>query len=150
MIVAALIALGALVTAGLSLWMWTTSPPDATEVVHRLKDQGLPIGEVETYNAENDDPNELLGIPGQYTSKAFFKDTRLEPALITVQSGGSVEVFVTEEDAIRRDEYLRALSEAAPMFAEYRYRDDRVLLRLSLHLTPEQAEEYEIALQEVL
>lgn len=150
MIIAALVALGALVSvAGLSLWMLSTSP-DATEVVQRLEDQGLPIGAVETYYAENDDPNELLGLPGQYTSKAFFKDTRLEPALITVQSGGSVEVFETEEDAIRRDEYLRALSEAVPMFAEYRYRDDRVLLRLSLRLTPEQAEEYETALQEVL
>lgn len=111
------------------------------------------MGKVETYNAEND-PNELLGRPGQYTSKATFKDAKLKSDPIAgelnVQDGGSVEVFEAEEEAVKREEYLKAISESAPMFAEYSYREDLVLLRLSHSLTPEQAKEYEKALQEVL
>lgn len=153
MIIVGLVALAVLVSVAWMTIPTVSTTPDATEVVQRLEDQGLPIGGVETYNAEND-PNELLGRPGQYTSKANFKDARLEPEPFSegfdIRNGGSVEVFETEEEAKRREEYLRTISETVSMFAEYSYRDDRVLLRLSRRLTPEQAEEYETALQEVL
>lgn len=150
LIIAALVALVVLGAGAWLIFSPSSAPPDAAEVVQRLEDRGLPVGEVETYNAEND-PNKLLGRPGQYTGKATFKDTGLEPDSITeefdVQNGGSAEVFETEEDAGRREEYLNAISESAPMFAEYTYREDRVLLRLSHSLTPGQAEEYEDALR---
>jgi hypothetical protein len=55
-----------------------SEPEDANEVVQRLEAEGMPIGESKAYSAEND-PNELLGRPGQYTSKVIFKDTRLNP-----------------------------------------------------------------------
>src|SRR5947209_6998946 len=38
----------------------------ATQIVQALKAKGLPIGEVFSYTAENDE-NKLLGRPGQYT-----------------------------------------------------------------------------------
>ncbi len=153
MMIAGLVALVIIASVAWMSIPTLSTPPDATEVVQRLENEGLPIGGVETYNAEND-PNELLGRPGQYTSKANFKDTRLESEPFSegfnIRNGGSVEVFETEEEAKRREEYLRTISEATSMFAEYSYRDDRVLLRLSRRLTPEKAEEYETALQEVL
>lgn len=126
--------------------------PDAAEVLEELKDQGLPVGQSEVYTAEND-PNELLGRPGQYTGKASFKDTRLPPDELAgedfdVANGGSVEVFANEDEAIKRQEYLETVTQSMPMFAEYAYRSDTVLLRLAKRLTPDQASDYESALQE--
>ena len=152
--VAALAAL-AVVLAIVGLAMSALSKPqDATEVVQGLEDEGMPIGESKAYTAEND-PNELLGRPGQYTSKVIFKDTRLKPHPIAsefdVQNGGSVEVFENKDDAVRRQEYLEVVTEGlGGPFSEYAYRQGTVLLRLSPRLTPEQAEEYEAALQAAL
>jgi hypothetical protein len=136
---------------------WTISgasrPDDATEVVQALEDEGMPIGQSKSYTAEND-PNELLGRPGQYTSKIIFKDTRLKPDPIAsefdVQNGGSVEVFENEDDAIRRQDYLEGITQSFAPFNEYAYREGTVLLRLSHRLTPQQADEYEAALQDAL
>ncbi|MDQ3864926.1 MAG: hypothetical protein M3317_15775 [Actinomycetota bacterium] len=129
------------------------APDDASGVVQALKDEGMPIGESKAYTAEND-PNELLGRPGQYTSKAMFKDTRLGADPIAsewdVQNGGSVEVFENGDDAIKRREYLEALAKNSGSFNEYAYREGTVLLRLSHCLTPQQAGEYEAALRRAL
>ncbi len=142
-----LLALGALLVAALQ-----SEAPDAAEVLEELKEQGLPVGQSEVYTAEND-PNELLGRPGQYTGKASFKDTRLPPDELAgdssdVANGGSVETFDNEDDAIKRQEYLETVTQGVPMFAEYAYRNDTVLLRLSKRLTPDQASDYEAALHE--
>lgn len=48
----------------------------ADQVVDGLRAAGLPIGEVQVFDASND-PNSQLGRPGQYTSKASFADTRI-------------------------------------------------------------------------
>lgn len=145
------VAIVATVWAAISLTSATI--PDASEAVQGLEEKGLPIGEVETYNA-GDDPNELLGRPGQYTSKSIFNDTRLDPDPISadfdVQNGGSVEVFENKGDAIRREEYLKGITRAVGPFAEYSYREGVVLLRLSHSLTPEQAKEYEAALKDLM
>lgn len=129
-----------------------SDPPDAAEVVQELRDESLPIGEIETYTAEND-PNELLGRPGQYTGKVTFKDTRLPPDELAgeefdVANGGSVETFDNEDDAARRQEYLETGTQGIPAFAEYTYREGTVLLRVAGRLTPDQAAEYEEALQD--
>ncbi len=140
-------ALAALVVV-VALVGWANSgasrPDNATEVVQALENEGMPIGESKTYTAEND-PNELLGRPGQYTSKVIFKDTRLKPDPIAsefdVQNGDSVEVFENEDDAIRRQKYLEAITKGFSPFNEYAYREGTVLLRISHRLTPEQADE---------
>jgi hypothetical protein len=123
---------------------------------------------VRSFSAE-DDPNKLLGRPGQYTSKANFHDNRLEapvsrgkcdpvpagapssaepvchdtPKDPGVDDGGSVEFFASAGDAKRRHEYVSKLTEATPPFAEYSYLGGAVLLRLSHELTPSQAKAYQ-------
>jgi hypothetical protein len=129
-----------------------SKPQSASEVLQGLKDKGLPIGESVEYTAEND-PNDLLGRPNQYTSKVMFNDTRLKPDPMAkgfdVQNGGSIEVFEDEDEAIARAEYLENVTKSFAPFAEYSYREGTVLLRLSHRLTPDQAAEYEDALKDV-
>jgi len=122
--------------------------PSAREVTKHLKASGLPIGKVTTYSASSD-PNDLLGRPKQYVAKANFRDRRADndgDKEVDAAEGGSVEVFVDEGAAKTREEYLRAISESGPLFAEYVYRDGLVLLRVSSELTPNQAGAYEEAL----
>ena len=141
-----------IVVVVLALSSLFSDPPEAAEVVEELRDEGLPVSESETYTAEND-PNELLGRPAQYVGKATFMDTRLPPDELVgegfdVANGGSVESFDNEDDAIARQEYLNAVTQSVPAFAEYTYRQGTVVLRLSGRLTPDQAAEYEEALQD--
>ena len=128
----------------------TTAEPktlDAEAVVTRLRDDGLPIGEVKVYTAAND-PNEQLGRPGGYTSKVNFRDTRLEQSEDTdVDGGGSLEVFENENDAKSRYEYVDAITRGNGLFNEYHWLEGTIFLRVSKSLTPDQAEEYNKALQ---
>lgn len=126
-------------------------PHDAKAIIEALKEAGLPIGEIEAYTAETD-PNELLGRPGQYVSKANFVDTRIKEEVgenVEVENGGSVEVFANEEDAKRRFDYVSEIAKSG-LFSEYDYLHGTVLLRLSHKLTPDQAKEYEQKLAEIL
>jgi hypothetical protein len=122
----------------------------AAQVVQRLKAQGLPIGTVTVYNAATDE-NHLLGRPGEYTSKVNFRDTRIEnPADPTdVSAGGSVEVFKSTGDAKKRADYVRAITTGSALFGEYSYLRDRVFLRVSKDLTPQQAKRYESVLNQL-
>lgn len=125
-------------------------PADAAAVLVVLRGQGLPIGESITYTAESD-PNSQLGRPGQYSSKASFRDTRLADRVTAaepnVDSGGSIETFPTTAAAERREEYIRGITERLPIVNEYTLREGVVLLRLSHYLTPTQAAEYEAVLR---
>lgn len=130
----------------------STQPKDAKSIVEALAAAGMPIGKIEAYTAEND-PNKLLGRPGQYISKANFVDKRInEPMSDTVDvlNGGSVEVFANEQDAKNRFDYVSNIAKAGGMFSEYDFRDGNVLLRLSHDLTPSQEKAYEAAIQKVL
>lgn len=106
------------------------------------------------FTAETD-PNDLLGRPGGYTSKATFVDTRVAPGEVvddrpgSVDLGGSIEVFVNADDAQARAEYVGAITRSVPAFAEYQYRSGAVLLRVSGQLTPDQAAAYETALAQI-
>lgn len=116
----------------------------ADQVIADLRAAGLPITDVTSYKADND-PNELLGRPGQYVSKATFRDSRLPAPSgdLDIEDGGSVETFSSEADAKRRQEYVATVTKSVPMFAEYGYRNGRVLVRVSGKLTPDQAKAYE-------
>ena len=120
----------------------------ADQILQGLKAKGLPIGTVTTYTAAND-PNHLLGRPGQYTDKVSFKDTRIGQGTgIGVSHGGSIEVFATVQDAQKRFTYLQSLSTSGnALFAEYEYLDGVVILRISSQLTPDQAAQYQTALK---
>lgn len=127
----------------------TAAPtPSAAVVVRRLRAAGIPIGHVTVYDAAND-PNKLLGRPGQYVSKAQFADRRADGQPGEVSAGGSVETFASSDDSARRDKYVKAIAKSSALFAEYDYRRGAVLLRVSSRLTPSQASRYAAALTRV-
>jgi hypothetical protein len=125
----------------------------ADDVVLALAAAGLPV-ELTVVYTEATDPNDLLGRPGGYTSKAAFVDTRVDEDEVSdsdegsVELGGGVEVFEEAGQAKERSEYIQSITEGG-ILAEYNYVEGPVLLRLSQQLTPTQAEEYQAALAEV-
>lgn len=122
----------------------------AEEIVTKLKESGLPIGNEIVYTEETD-PNDLLGRPNQYTSKVNFADDRAEQYDVDEDpAGGTVEVFESSKDAKDRHDYIETISEGVSILQEYLYLHDKVFLRVSYDLTPEQAEEYNTNLQEII
>lgn len=115
---------------------------DAESIINLYKDAGFPLENIIVYNEEND-VNELLGRPNQYTSKINFADTRYEQSDPANPVGGSIEVFGNENDANSRLEYCKSLAEQSSMFAEYDYVYKNILLRIHKPLTPTHAAEYE-------
>lgn len=102
---------------------------DAEAYSTALTEVGLAIDDVIVCTEEND-KNELLGRPNQYTSKVNFEN-------------GSVEVFNNTKDAKTRKEYIDSIGAGAALFAEYSYINDNALLRIDKKLTPTEAEKYE-------
>jgi hypothetical protein len=106
------------------------------------------------YTADND-PNDLLGRPGGYTSKVAFADSRILPEETdglpeaAIERGGSVEVFADEQGARKRMEYIQAIAAGLPLATEYDYVSGQILVRVSRELIPDQALEYERALAEI-
>ncbi|MEU6776458.1 hypothetical protein [Streptomyces sp. NPDC046759] len=98
-----------------------------------------------------DDPNHLLGRPGQYTSKITFNDSRIPAGQVSgtdqgdVERGGAIEAFATAADAQTRAKYVEAVTKSMPALAEYDYVHGTVLVRVSHYLTPKQAAGYETA-----
>lgn len=120
-------------------------PMTSDEIVAAFKAAGLPIGTVQVYDAKND-PNTLLGRPGQYTAKFNFADTRLEQPEDDV-TGGSIESFANDNDLTNRVKYVKSITESTPLFAEYEYTNGLMFLRLDKGLTPDQAAEYDKVFQ---
>jgi hypothetical protein len=103
------------------------------------------------YSAE-DDPNELLGRPGQYIAKVNFIDTTVVDAPIAydVAEGGSIEVFESQDLAQARSDYVQSVTQTVPTLIEYDFVVGTVLLRLSKSLTPDDAGAYEAALATIV
>lgn len=119
----------------------------AAEVVAELEDAGLPIEAVTVYD-ETTDPNELLGRPGQYTAKAAFRDGRLpddlDPTELVV---GDVETFDNRDALGNRADYLEGFADNAFLGGWYQYLAGHAILRVTFDLPPDQAAEYETALE---
>jgi len=127
----------------------TTAAPKsltAAEVVEGLRAAGLPVGAVTVYDASTD-PNEQLGRPGQYTSKASFADTRIGTVVDGVGGGGDVEAFDDQAALTKRADYLEIGANSPPIGGWYQYTAGNVILRVSFTLTPDQAAPYDAALQ---
>jgi hypothetical protein len=139
-IVASLAMLGC--TGGGSTSAAVKASPE--QVMAHLKSAGLPITSELIFTAENE-PNQLLGRPRQYTAKGAWKDSRIraegDPGLST---GGSVEIFANEGDRKSRQDYIATVA-TSPLLAEYAYAKGVVLVRVSKGLTPAQASDYEKA-----
>lgn len=124
---------------------------DAQAIVDRIAQQVPTAHKTLVVTAQND-PNKLLGTPNAYLSKTEFIDSRLDQGVDVVggvPAGGSVEVFADEAKAKARRDYLKGAAKsagAAAAAAEYDFFSGPVLLRVSHNLTPEQAGEYESAL----
>ena len=114
----------------------------AEQVVSELQMGGLPIDGVIVYD-ENTDENGLLGRPNQYISKVNFADTRLEQFDPASPNGGTIEVFTSASDLIRRKAHNEMVMEKYPIFTEYLFVHGKYIMRLSKDLSPEQAKEYE-------
>ena len=103
-----------------------------------------------TVTAAND-PNKLLGRPGQYTSKVTFTDSRIKKADVEgtekgdVERGGAIEAFANPADAAARAKYIQAVTKSMPALAEYDYVHGSILVRVSHNLTPDQAAAYKSA-----
>ena len=131
------------------------------EIVSELKEKGLNIGKIVTYNEEND-LNSLLGRPHQYTSKTTFEvigieqsNSNLDPEYFSEEErnepiGGTIEVFKSEEDMKNRKNYVETVSASASIFTEYSYGSKCVLLRLNKQLTPTEAKKFEEAFYEIV
>jgi len=119
-------------------------------IVRALKAHGLPIGQVTVFDASTD-PAHLLGRAGYYTGKAAFRDTRVKKSLDPTDfgAGGGVELFADAGEAKRRVGFNRSLATSRATFDEYNYRRGRVYLRISTELTPAQARQYEVVLNEL-
>jgi len=109
------------------------------------------VSQVMVYDAAND-PNDLLGRPGGYTSKVAFADSRVPAEDVAsedadaLKRGGSIEVFPDAAAAKARSDYIQSIVQGATMLGtEYHYLDGGALLRVSGILTPEEAATYETA-----
>ena len=144
----------------------------AEEIVNRLKENGLDIGEIVTYTEETD-INNLLGRPNQYITKSTFainsikqpekttaeelknngwSENEIQEELILQNEpiGGTIETFNNKEDMEKRKNYIESISSSASIFAQYIYSNDYALLRLESDLTPEQAKKYETTFNEIM
>jgi len=145
------------------------------DVVAYFKENGLPIAETKKYT-EEDDPNELLGRPGQYIGKVNFIDTNVVSKKVEdekkdygseasseeeikksmleefdTDSGGSFEIFKNNTDAKSRYDYISKISsDTGGILAEYDYVQKNILVRVSKSLTPKQAANYEKVLKELV
>jgi hypothetical protein len=127
-------------------------PETAEQIVARLAAKIPTVTPGIVYTAQTD-PNQLLGTPHSYTSKAAFTDSRINPAeandteIGSIELGGSVEVFANDADARARKDYLDQIVKDLPIdVSEYSYLHGPILLRVSRRLTPTQATEYQAAL----
>ncbi|MEU7923468.1 hypothetical protein [Micromonospora zamorensis] len=109
---------------------------------------GLTKGAVQD---EDTDPNDLLGRPNGYLSRASADLPGGDPEAekFGIDRGLVVEVFAAAADVDRRSEYIQtALKAAAPILGtEYHYRADngRVLVRVSGKVKPTAAKKIEAA-----
>jgi hypothetical protein len=122
---------------------------NASDVVNALKKEGLPIGD-QLVCTDDNDPDQLMGRPGQYTSKANFVDTtEQENMKVEILHGGTVEVFDNNVDAKNRFNYISKIAKSSPVFDEYDFVQGKILLRLSKNLPSNHAKKYEDTLKKI-
>lgn len=126
----------ALVLAGPAIAQRIATAADVTDAFAAA---GLPVHRVVVLNAATD-PNQLLGRPGQYTSKVTFSDARRSDAENTV------EVFATAAQARTRRDYIARITEGAPFLTQYQVLDGRILARFDRAMLPQEVEQYRSAL----
>jgi hypothetical protein len=127
----------------------TPAPPkiDAKVVAAALAAAKLPVTNIAVQD-ENTDPNNLLGRPGSYTSRASFDvtggDENGDP--FDIDRGGVVEVFADAAAAQARSKYIQdTLRSMQILGTEYHYLNGPVLVRVSGKVKPSVAKPFEAA-----
>lgn len=127
-----------------------TQPIDAKVVLAKLTaaDLGATQGSVQD---EDSDPNDLLGRPNGYSSRASadLPGGNTEADRYGIDRGLVIEVWPTAEDADRRSTFIQDMLKSMQMLGtEYHYRVDqgRVLVRVSGKVKPSLAKKVEVAL----
>ncbi|MGV9977035.1 hypothetical protein ACWDUH_05100 [Micromonospora wenchangensis] len=137
----------------------STSPPaqaapqDAKVVLNKLTEAsvGLTGGVVQN---EDTDPNDLLGRPNGYTSRASadLPGGNREGEKYGIDRGLVIEVFPTKDDADRRSKFIQESLKSMPILGtEYHYRTDegRVLVRVSGKVKPSASKKIEQAVSKL-
>lgn len=125
----------------------TAQAMDALAVVDVLKKAGLPVSNIAEQD-EDTDPNDKLGRPGGYTSRASADvpggDKQADK--YSIDRGLVVEVFATVEDADARAKFIQeTLKSMQILGTEYHYRgkDKRILVRIVGAVKPSTAKRFE-------
>ncbi len=135
-------AAAVLLIAVIAFVVWPRDPGyTAEDVVRALYNRGIPIAQAYTYTVDTDSEH-LLGTPGGYTSKAAWVDQTLENGNGILDNGGMVEVFASSADAERRYEELSTMKQAESGRV---MQINRVVMRLSLRLSPSSLSMYQTA-----
>ena len=118
---------------------------DAASLAEGLRAQIPEITAVTVYD-ETNDPNNLIGRTGQYTSAAALTDSRSGGGE-GIDQGAVVEVFANAADAQARSDYIQAtLKSLGPAYGtEWHYVDGASLLRVSGTLPPSVNDQYAAA-----
>lgn len=124
-----------------------SKPATARSIIDKLKARHLGLTNVAT-QTEDTDPNNMLGRPNGYTSRASADlpggDTFGSPA--DASRGLVVEVFADAAGAKARSEYVQGLQKASHLFgSEWDYTADhgRALIRVSGKVKPSLARKVE-------
>lgn len=119
----------------------------AGTVMQYFIDNGAPnIGE---YIERTESDDKLLGRPEQYISKVSFRITTVELDEDDPYDA-SIEVFNNTDDALKRYNEVNSLLEEYPMFKEYIYLKENVLLRMKFDVLPEDEQVYEQLLNDYI
>ena len=124
------------------------APANAAEVATALVKAGLPVVNVVVLT-EAGDTNQLLGRPGQYTSKAFFYDKR-HPKAEGDEGENTIEVFDSAADAKTRRDYIARVTEGVAFATQYQLLRGKVLVRLDKALLPSESKQYDQALSSIV
>ncbi|MFG1849618.1 hypothetical protein ACVMYR_28205 [Micromonospora sp. PTRAS2] len=129
------------------------APMDAKGVLDKLTaaDVGVTKGSVQD---EDSDPNNLLGRPGGYTSRASADLPGGDPEAkrYGIDRGLVIEVFPTKGDADRRSTFIQDSLKSMPILGtEYHYRagGGAVLVRVTGKVKPSAAKKIEQAVADL-
>ncbi len=117
-----------------------TPAPHAIEVAGYFAKAGLAAPNAAVVTEQND-TNQLMGRPNQYTSKVFFYDLR-HPKGDADENENTVEVFANAEDAKARQDYAASVTKGVPMATQYQILRGPVLVRFDKALLPSEVDQY--------
>jgi hypothetical protein len=124
--------------------LWPTTTDEGNQIIQKilsaLSAAGIQTVDEASYT-DATDPNSLLGRPHQYIAKAVWRDPSIAAeGEASVDTGGTIEVFLTSSDLQARYDYIDAITSSSPMFAEYHYQNAPAFIRLSKVYLPSQAQ----------